>query len=152
MPIDIEGWIEYSPYESLVEREEEYAWISWMQVGSVIMFNDEVNWRLFGNPRDFHNQNLEYNPIAKSRGFPENPSDYLTKEIKWIAEFKKKYGKGNFFGFTNFDFSEIEKIDWKNEYDIINSDWLILFELIKTFKELKKLQSEQIRFTVWYNW
>lgn len=154
MPLDIQGWIEYSPYIDNKEKEDEHSWITWMNIGAIIQFNDEVNWILFGNPRDFQNLEPKYKPIAKNRGFPTNPDSYLKSDIEWLKEFESKNGKGDSFGFSYFYFSEIEMIDWEKEYGVslIYSDWKGLFELTIKFKELKNIQSDQIRFTVWYNW
>jgi len=154
MPIDINGWIEYSPYTELKERKDEYSWITWMNIGAIIQSNDEVNWIIFGNPRDFQNPEPDYQSIAKNRGFPCNPDKYLETDIKWVNEFEGKNGKGELFGFSYFYFSEIEMIDWENEYGISlnDSNWKGLFELTSKFKELKNIKSEQIRFTVWYSW
>ncbi|WP_020531035.1 hypothetical protein [Flexithrix dorotheae] len=154
MPIDIEGWVEFSPYEEKEEQNKEYGWLSWMDISSIIEFNDEVNWVLIGNPRNFKSNAPKYNPIAKDRGFPENPSSHLKYDINWIVEHETKYGKGELFGFTNFNYSEVENINWKKDYNIKidESDWLKLFELIDNFKDLKKIKSEQIRIVAWYNW
>lgn len=154
MPIDIDGWIEFSPYTTEQERNEDDAWLTWMDISSMIDFNDEVNWILFGNPRDFHNERPKHIPIAKNRGFPKNPGGSLKVDIEWITEYEKKFGKGALFGFSHFYFSEIERIDWKIDYGIslIESDWEKLFDLTAKFKILKRLKPEQIRFSVWYNW
>lgn len=154
MPVQIEGWIEFSPYENLSERKEESSWISWMELGSVIQFNDEINWILMGNPKDFNNVNPKFKPIAKERGFPINPHVYLQIDINNFEEYNKKNGTGEIFGLTHFYFYEIENVNWNREYEINtdNSDWIKLFELIKMFKKIKNLNSEQIRITAWYNW
>jgi len=154
MPVQIEGWIEFSPYENLKEREDEFSWTSWMEVGSVIQFNDDINWILFGNPKDFNNKSPEFISVAKERGIPKNPSHYLQMDLKNNADFEKKYGKGNLFGFTHIYFNEIENIKWLDKYQIDskNSDWFRLFELIKMFKEIKNIKSDQIRIITWYNW
>ena len=154
MPINIQGWIEYSPYEDEKEREDQDAWITWMNVSSLIDFNDEINWIIFGNPRDFNNDTPKFKPIAKNRGFPNNPSDELKADIQWIRELEVEYGKGGIFGFSYFYFSEVDKINWKKDYgvSIVESDWGKLFELTEKFKALRQITSEQIRLTVWYNW
>ncbi len=142
MPIDVEGWVEFSPYKEKKEQDDEYSWLSWMDISSIIEFNDEINWVLMGNPRDFNSNASKFNPIAKNRGFPENPSSYLKSDIKWIIEHETKYGKGELFGFTNINYSEIENINWKNDYDIKieESDWGKLFELVDKFKNLKNIK------------
>ena len=154
MPVQISGWIEFSPYENYDERKEDSSWISWMELGSVIEFNDEINWILIGNPKDFHNDSPKFKPIAKERGFPENPGFHLKTGINEITIFEKKYGTGEIFGFSYFYFSEIENINWNEKYKITteNSDWIKLFELIKMFKEIKNINSDQIRITTWYNY
>lgn len=154
MPIDIQGWIEFSPFKDKKEREDKHSWITWMNVGSLIEFNDEVNWIIFGNPSGFNKEAAKYSPIAKNRGFPDNPAEILQSEINKISEHERKYGKGELFGFTHFYFNEVDKIDWEREYgvSIITSDCGKLLDLTRRFMDLKKLESEQIRFTVWYNW
>ncbi len=154
MPINIHGWVEFNIHLNEAEREEEHAWLTWMDISAFMLFNDEVNWILLGNPRDFKNDKPKFTPIAKNRGFPKNPSNYLKSNIDEINDFQEKYGKEELFGFTYFLFSEIEKIDWKAIYQISigESEWGKLFQLTKVFKELKQIESSQIRFTVWYNW
>lgn len=154
MPVQIEGWIEFSPYENPKEREDEDSWISWMEIGSVIQFNDEINWIHFGNPKEFNANSPKFVPIAKEKGIPHNPSHYLQIDLKSNIDFEKNYGKGNLFGFTHIYFSEIEKINWSNlsQVDSKNSDWLKLFKLIKMFMKIKKIKSDQIRIIAWYNW
>lgn len=39
MPIDIERWVEFTPYK----ENDEFSWLSWMNISSIIEFNDEVN-------------------------------------------------------------------------------------------------------------
>ena len=112
MPIDIQGWIEYSPYSDSKEREAEHSWIPWMSIEAIIQHNDEVNWIILGNPRDFQNNQTEYQPIAKNRGFPKNPGRYLAEEIASAKEFTTKHNQEELFGFSHFYFSEIEMIDW----------------------------------------
>ncbi|MCK8482320.1 hypothetical protein [Psychroserpens algicola] len=154
MPVQISGWIEFSPYENSDHRKEDSSWISWMELGSVIEFNDEINWILIGNPKDFYNDDPKFKPIAKERGFPKNPDVHLKTDINNIIAFEKKHGKDEIFGFSYFYFSEVENINWNEKYKITskNSDWIKLFELIKMFKEIKSLNSDQIRITTWYNY
>lgn len=154
MPVDIEGWIEFSPYGNKDERKDNHSWMTWMNISSVVNINDEVNWALLGNPRDFNNKESKFIPIAKNRGFPDNPGRNLKNDIDWIFEHEKNYRKGELFGFTHFYFSEIENIDWQEAYQISikQSDWGKLFDLTRKFINLKRIGSEQIRFTVWYNW
>lgn len=154
MPIDIEGWIEYSPYKNKEDQNEEHSWMPWMDISSVVSFNDEVNWILFGNPRDFKTNDSKFKPLAKNRGFPTNPSCYLKLDINLIHEHENKHGKGELFGFTFLKYSEIERIDWDKDHQvkIEESDWGKLFNLINTFRDLKNIKSEQIRLVVWYNW
>lgn len=145
MSIIIDGRIEYLDLVySLDEASTDCAWQSWMDLSSVIVFNDEINWKIFGNPKDFMNVNENY--IAKQRGFPVNPGYDLQRDIE---EFKKSDCKNEYFGFTNFLYSEIEDFDWKT---ITNeeSDWLNLFKLIENFMLIKKISSERIRITAWY--
>jgi len=156
MPVDINGWIEFIPsiYSTDAEWEDEYAWHTWMRVGSIIYSNDEINWILFGNPREFNNPEPEFRTIAKGRGFPQNPGPDLTRSIEEIIEFENKLGKGEFFAFTHVFYSEINTVNWQKEYgiNVVESDWLKLFQLVDKFLELKNLSPEQIRITVWYNW
>lgn len=156
MPINISGWIEFIPsiYTTAEEWKEEYAWHTWMSVGSMIYSNDEINWILFGNPRRFDNYASEFESIAKGRGFPQNPGPDLKSSIKEIIEFESKYGKGEVFAFTHVFYNEINIVNWQKDYniDIVESDWLKLFQLIDKFIELKNLEPEQIRITIWYNW
>src|SRR5690606_23291695 len=120
----------------------------------LIDFNDEINWVILGNPRDFNNDKAKFKPIAKDRGFPFNPGGELKSDIQWITEHEMKYGKGELFGFSHFYFYEVENINWDKDYEISigKSDWEKLFELTTKFKELRQIKSEQIRLTVWYNW
>jgi hypothetical protein len=144
MPITIEGKIEYL---DLAFSIDESIWQTWMNIPSIIRFNDEINWMILGNPRDFKNTKEKH--IAKERGFPENPSFDLMRDIE---DWTLSECKNDEFGFTNFLYSEIKHIDWgiivhKNE-----SDWCKLFILIEKFMELKNLSAERIRITAWYSW
>lgn len=78
----------------------------------------------------------------------------MKHDIEGIIEFEDKYGKGELFGFTHIFYNEITTIDWQKDYgiDVVESDWLKLFQLIDKFIELKKLYPEQIRISIWYNW
>ncbi|BDD07290.1 hypothetical protein [Aureibacter tunicatorum] len=154
MPIDINGWIEYSPYTNEQERKEEYTWFTWMDVSSFIRFNVNVNWVIFGNPRDFQSELPDVIPIAKNRGLPNNLSYFPNLDVTEDIEYEKKNCNNEIFGFTHFYFSEIDRIDWLESYqiDIDKTEWGKLFALTKEFQRLKKIQSNQIRFTVWYNW
>ena len=153
MPINIEGWVEFSPYRKKEEQNDQHSWISWMDIRSLIHFNDEINWILMGNPKDFKSDNPRFKPIAKNRGLPKNPSHYLQIDIERISEHETKYGEGEIFGFTYLSYSEIEKINWQIDYQIQidKSDWGKLFELINTFRDLKNIKSQQIRLVLWYN-
>ena len=146
MSIEIKGIIEYS--------EKENLWFPFLYVNNTfVKFNDEVNWKILGNPKDFKNDKV--NSIAKNRGFPKNPSYALKNEINQIESYYQKYPKNakeEIFGMTNFLYSEIENIDWKNELKSEKSEWFDLFKFIDNFIKLKQKNSKSIRFTLWYEW
>lgn len=154
MPIYTDGWIEYSLYDNEEERSEENAWLSWMDISTIIKHIDEVHWVLIGDPRKFKSDQTRFKSIAKDRGFPNNPSYYLKLDIELINNSQNNDSVGEYFGFTYLSYSEIENINWKDDYqlEIENSDWGNLFELIDKFRDLKRLNSEQIRLVIWYNW
>lgn len=154
MPITIEGWIEFSPYIETDERDLEHSWIAWMKIEAIISYNDEINCLIIGNPRDFDNNDVLHVPIAKNRGFPNNPSSYLKSNIDSLIDFEEMFGQGEIFGFTHFYFSEVEGINWFQDYgiSIVDTEWEKLFDLTVKFKDIKSINSNQIRFTLWYNW
>lgn len=145
MPIFVEGYIEYLHVEDY--SIEDSVWSTWMLIESIIVFNDIVNHKIFGNPRDFKDN--KENCIAKERGFPNNPSYLLKKEI---IEKEKFHESGELFGFTHFLYSEINQFDWKSFLSGEHSNWLDLFELIEQFMKIKNLEADKIRFVTWYNW
>lgn len=144
MSISIEGKIEYLDLSFDIEDNN---WQTWMNLPSIIKFNDKINWKIFGNPRDFEDINEEY--IAKNKGFPINPSFDLIQDIKYLKlnDLKKEE-----FGFTHFLYSEIRTFNWKSIVQESESDWYKLFILIEKFMELKNLSAERIRIIAWYCW
>jgi hypothetical protein len=118
-----------------------------MQIDSIIQFNDVINHKIFGNPRNF--KNSQEDCIAKGRGFPTNPSQKLKEEIVLI---EKNYKPEELFGFTYFLYSEINTYDWESLLSGNYSNWLSLFELTEHFMKIKNLSAEKIRFVTWYNW
>jgi hypothetical protein len=42
MPLETLGWIEYSPYFTQEERDDEHSWSTWMRIDAVIYRVDEV--------------------------------------------------------------------------------------------------------------
>ena len=150
MPMDTEGWVEFSNYSTIEEREEEYAWRHFMDISSVVETFDENAEILFGYSKRILRGEFEIEAIAKDRGFPLHCSSAVEADIKELKEFEEKYGKGEIFGHTTIYYSEITAV--KHLFNAPESDWIKLFKLIEKFKEVKRIQDNQIRLVVWFNW
>ncbi len=136
--IFIEGRVEFS-YD-IDNLDDDHAWQTWMNISAMDIQNDSVGWQILGKPTD-----VEYKSTIQNRGFPKNPSNDLKRDIDFINKNKLP----ELFGFTHLFFSEIENLELVENTE---SDWLKLFVLIRAFMNLKKLNSNQIRLTIWYNW
>ncbi len=149
MPLETKGWIEYSPYLLIEERENEYSWIAWMDISSIIDTVDETTELLFGYSKRILRNEFKIDAIAKDRGIPRNASDIVKNEMNEIRSFENKFGGGEIFGFSTINYNEIKQLDIPAD---LNNDWAKLFSLVETFRTLKKLEDEQIRLIVWFEW
>ncbi len=149
MPLETKGWVEYCPYLG-EERQNEHSWIAWMDISSIIDLADETTELLFGYSKRIVRNEFKINAIAKDRSIPENASEIVKGEIDKIKAFEKKFGKGEIFGFSTIFYNEIKSLDKlvSDDSDCVSS----LFILIDTFKTLRKLEDEQIRLIVWFEW
>ncbi|AHM59122.1 hypothetical protein D770_04275 [Flammeovirgaceae bacterium 311] len=145
MPMETEGWIEFSNYTSQEERDEEHSWLCWMSISSMMLQIDEVTEKLFGYSKRIIRGDYQISSIAKDRGIPLNPSDLVRREIESIQKYIES---GEVFGLTTIYYDEIKKND-----SILNShqsEWLAVIELIEKLKNVKKLDDKQIRLIVWF--
>ena len=148
MPLEINGFIEYSTYQSILEREEESTWQAWMDISSIIDYVDEFTEYLFGYSKRVIKDNIQINALAKDRNIPKNPSDLVQRELNFIRESERVYGEET-FGYTFAYYNEIMS-KYNKEFD--TKEWNNLFSLIDKFLIMKNINSDQVRFIVWFSW
>ena len=67
-------------------------------------------------------------------------------------KFAKEYPSEKSYGFTHIYFNEIEGLGWNSNTLEPESDWWVLFKIIHLFIELRGMENDQVRITVWYSW
>ncbi|MBT1711041.1 hypothetical protein KK062_22555 [Fulvivirgaceae bacterium PWU5] len=147
--LETQGWIEYSPYFTQEERDEEHSWLTWMCVNSIIDHVDKVTETLFGYSKRILRKEFEIESLAKDRGIPINASYIVKMEMEKIEAFEQKYGTGEIFGYSVIYYDEIRKAALSIPADSL---WKKLFALVELFKALKGLEDNQIRLVVWFEW
>lgn len=147
MPLETNGWIEYSPYLTLKERNEDHSWLTFMSIDSIVDHTDEITELLFGYSKRIIRQEFEIDSIAKDRGIPTNATELVKSEMERIKAFEKECGDGEIFGYTFIHYDEIRNVTQSIPKD---SPWQKLFKLIEVFKKIKGLENEQIRLVVWF--
>ncbi|MCR6640018.1 MAG: hypothetical protein NVV82_13790 [Sporocytophaga sp.] len=83
--METRGWIEYRPYYAEKERNEDYPWLAWMSIDSVIDSVDEITETLFGYSKRIIRKEFEVHALAKNRGIPDNASDVVKWEVETIC-------------------------------------------------------------------
>ena len=154
MGVDIHGWVEISEW-GRDKWDEEYAWGGVINVGSIVQACDEVSELLFGFSKGaLIGRELPHVPIAMNRGTPANPSSQVSLELEWIQEHERKFGPGEFRGYSHLYMSEIDALDWQH-YGVATTepnDWWLLFKMIDALRSDQRFVNAGFRLVCWVSW
>lgn len=149
MPLETNGWIEYTPCFTLKERNDDHSWQTFMNIDSIVDHTDEITELLFGYSKRIIRKEFDIDSLAKDRGIPNNATALVKQEMERIKAFEKEHGDGEIFGYTFIYYDEIKNVTPSIPAD---SPWGKLFKLIELFKTIKGLEDQQIRLVVWFDW
>jgi hypothetical protein len=142
----IEGWVEIAR----AETTEPHSWQAVVRLGPLVNVADLVSESLFGLSKRVVSGEFDINPVAANRGVPGNVSTEVKRDVDAIAEHEREFGNGEFAGFTWARWSEVRSA--LSEDELSNSQWGLVFELIRRISERLQLSDEQVRVVVWCSW
>jgi len=67
-----------------------------------------------------------------------------------IADFDDGHGRGEFGGYTHADWREIKGAIAM--VDVRDSDWALVFDLVRRIEQDHRFSDDRTRFVVWYCW
>ena len=154
MGVDIYGWLEVSRLEPAM-RDDEYAWSGLLNLTALVDGCDEVSQLLFGfSKHALCGGELPYLPIAGNRGIPPNASGSVRSDLQAIEQHERKFGSGEFRGYTYIHAIEVEQVDWAS-YGVGNfesSDWATLMKLIRVLRNDGRFVNAGFRVVTWTCW
>lgn len=147
MPFWIEGWIEVNKLESV----EEDGWVGFVNIGSIVDGSDEVSEHLFGLSKQAVSDSTSIPAFAARRGIPSNLSTLARASLESIAEHEKQYGAGECSGYTHMTWREVKAANLRS-VAVEQSQWSLLFDLLRQLEQSGRFSDDRIRFVVWFNW
>lgn len=150
MGYNIEGWVEVT-WCTDEEQAEDYAWQSLLNLSVLIQVNVSVSEQLFGLSKRCTAGEITIQSLAAQRGVPANPSWQVKREIEEIREHEQQHGPGVHGGYTYATWQEI-KLALDNISALDQSDWQIVFDLVRLLEQNQRYTADQIRFIAWYCW
>lgn len=150
MPFWIEGWVEITVLDK-TERDDESAWQGVINISPLIDVADIVSERLFGLSKQCVAGEKAVNSLAAERGLPDYPSAEVRRNIQEIRNYEESYGRGEFGGYTYATWREIKAVGFESNA-LQQSDWNLLFDLMRRLEQDYRLSDSKIRIVVWFNW
>jgi hypothetical protein len=149
MPLTIHGWVEITVYDE-PERSGAQAWMGFLNLAALIDVADSVSDRLFGirrllsGPRDDG-----VAAVAGDRGLPLYPSEEVADEIAQIRAATRRTGQEECGGYTFATWREIQAAGF-NDAELRESDWGVVFDLVRRLERDERFGPDKIRFVVYY--
>jgi hypothetical protein len=75
----------------------------------------------------------------------------VRKELAAIAAYERRYGAGEMGGYTHATWRELQAVEIEPTA-LAESDWSLVFDLVRRLERDPRFSPERIRFVVWYNW
>ena len=144
----IEGWVEITAAEDVPLDEHARAVIN---VGCLVDVADGISERLFGLSRRCAAGEKSVVALAPKRGIPGDSSDQVRREMESIRNHEEQFGRGGLGGYTYATWREIKTVAFAAE-ELRDSDWSLLFDLMRRLEEDCRFSADRIRVVVWYNW
>jgi hypothetical protein len=73
--------------------------------------------------------------------------------MRRIREMEERFGRGEFRGYTQIDYIEIEAIDWASVgIRPERSEWLLLLRLIGLLRSDPRFRDAGVRIVCWASW
>ena len=148
MPFWIEGWVEVS---AIIAPEEDRAWRGAINLGTLVDAADRVSERLFGLSKRHASAEFRAGSPAKGRGLPTDPSLEVRRAIEAVAAHERRFGAGEFSGLTHATWREV-KPAIVGDPEVAESDWSLVFDLVRRLERDRRFTEDRIRFVIWYNW
>jgi hypothetical protein len=149
MPFWIEGWVEVARVE---DKADEYAWQGLMRINPLVDTADEMSECLFGLSKRVVAGEFEVAVSFGSRGIPPNPSSSLQEEIATIEAHERRFGEGEMGGYTHATWRELKSLDSISAGSRVDSEWSLMFNLLRCLEQSGRYDDDGIRLVVWYNW
>jgi hypothetical protein len=144
MPFWIEGWVE------VMCVPEDGIWQGVIKIAPLVSSSDSFSEAFFGLSKAGVSS-AETSAIAARRGKPPNPSTEVRSEFEQIQQHESRYGPGELGGYTYATWREIA--DHLPSLALSgDSDWCLVFDLIRRLLDDDRFSDEHVRVVVWFNW
>ena len=150
MSFCIEGWVETTRLHE-TEHDEEHAWQGAINLSPLIDIADTISERLFGLSKQCIAGEKFVDSAAAGRGLPDYPSAEVQHEIQEIRNLEKRFGAGEFGGYTHATWYEIKAVAFDSN-TLQESDWNLVFDLIRRLEQDYRFSENKIRIVVWFSW
>jgi hypothetical protein len=148
--LDIHGWVEVTRFSG-ADQEDEHAWTAAIRLSGLVDVPDAVSERLFGLSSRYIAGEATAPAVAANRGLPPNPSDQVKFDRARILDHEQKFGSGEFGGYTFAGWREIKAVTFTDE-EWRESDWKLVFSLIREIESDWRFSEDKIRIVAWYAW
>ena len=146
MPFWIEGWVEVNRLKGTDDD-----WVGLINIAPMIEGFDEVSKRLFGLSKQAAVGSISVPAVAGGRGIPPSASALARASLASIAEHERQFGKGEFGGYTHLTWREVKAASLDSVV-VEQSQWSLVFDLLRRLEQDGRFSDDRIRFVVWFNW